>query len=302
MGQKRAVEETEAMLWRAYQVVFRLRAPLHIGAGKVGNVQRTRPYVTGRVLWGALTMRLTRDAANGRGPATDSRDYQRVGATVHQSLAFTYFYAATKAGSAYEIPWPWQDESYFRRRFLSSYSGTALSYPHQAAAAGMLHEVEFLSPHTLDTGEPVFLVGHIFERTGNTLAWQAACTRLQLGGERGYGWGGVDLVEAHPSADSRLFDGQAVLQGGDEAPLIHLPASEPAPGRVLAHTLAPALLATGEVEPLIGREWQSYHPRHRYAGQHVTFSAVCFTPGSTVRQARDFAVAEFGVWRWVEAS
>ena len=64
------------MTWRAFEVVLRLRSPMHIGCGKVGNLQRTRPYVTGRVLWGALTMRLTRDAAQGRGPATDSREYR----------------------------------------------------------------------------------------------------------------------------------------------------------------------------------------------------------------------------------
>jgi hypothetical protein len=46
-----------------YHLVLRLRSPLHIGWNKTGNVQRTRSYVTGRNLWGALTMRLTRDQA-----------------------------------------------------------------------------------------------------------------------------------------------------------------------------------------------------------------------------------------------
>ena len=45
------------MAWRAYKIVLRLRSPLHIGRGKVGNLQRTRPYVAGRNLWGALTAR-----------------------------------------------------------------------------------------------------------------------------------------------------------------------------------------------------------------------------------------------------
>lgn len=173
------------MMWRVYRVNFRLGSPLHIGWGKVGNLQHTRPYVTGRVLWGALTMRLTRDAANGRGPATDSRDYQRLGEQVHQSLAFTYFYPATQAKDDYQIAWPWQNENSFRRRFLCSYQGTALSSFHRSAATGMLHEVEFVSPYTLDTGDPVFLVGYVFEREGSTLAWQDAFKRFQIGGERG---------------------------------------------------------------------------------------------------------------------
>ena len=38
------------MTWEAYAVVWRLKSPLHAGRGKVGNLQLTRPYVTGRML------------------------------------------------------------------------------------------------------------------------------------------------------------------------------------------------------------------------------------------------------------
>ena len=62
------------MTWTAYRVVFKLRSPMHIGCGKVGNVQRTRPYVIGRNFWGALTMRLTRDAT--QGSAVEKRQYE----------------------------------------------------------------------------------------------------------------------------------------------------------------------------------------------------------------------------------
>ncbi|KFD41081.1 hypothetical protein HX99_07185 [Peptococcaceae bacterium SCADC1_2_3] len=287
------------MTWRLYQVVFRLRSSLHIGCGKVGNLQRTRPYVTGRVLWGALTMRLTRDQASGRGPAINSRDYQRVGQQVHQSLAFTYFYPATKSGEDYRVDWFWDDEHSFGQRFLSSYSGTALSYPYQSALTGMLHEVEFISPTTLDNGEPVFLLGYIFERDDNKLAWQDACKRLQVGGERGYGWGAIELVEACESKDRQLFDGKAVFNVENDLPVIRLPASEQTPGRLLAHTLTTNLPAAGKLEPLVGREWRSDASRHRYAGQYVAFNDVCFTPGSTVSKELDFSVGVFGVWRMV---
>ncbi|NJK52088.1 MAG: hypothetical protein HC936_03380, partial [Leptolyngbyaceae cyanobacterium SU_3_3] len=73
------------MNWRAYRVVFKLKSPMHIGCGKMGNVQRTRPYVTGRVFWGALTMRLTRDATSGS--ATDSSQYKVFGDQVDSQLA-----------------------------------------------------------------------------------------------------------------------------------------------------------------------------------------------------------------------
>jgi hypothetical protein len=266
----------------------------------VGNLQRTRHYVIGRVLWGALTMRLTRDAAHGRGSAADSSVYQDFGERVHRSLAFTYFYPAAKSGDGYQVAWPWPDESHFRHSFLSSYSGTALAYPHQSAATGMLHEVEFISPNTLDKGEAVFLLGYVFEKDGSELAWLAAFKRLQLGGERGYGWGDVELIEASKLKKGRLFDGKVAFVDGGDLPMIHLPAAEEMPGRLLAHTLANHLPADGEVEPLVGREWRSTNLRYRYAGQHVSFSNVCFTPGSMVRQALDFAIGEFGVWRQLD--
>ncbi|WP_421658974.1 hypothetical protein [Leptothermofonsia sp. ETS-13] len=35
------------MTWTAYRVVFKLKSPMHIGCGKVGNVQRTVPMCQG---------------------------------------------------------------------------------------------------------------------------------------------------------------------------------------------------------------------------------------------------------------
>lgn len=143
------------MTWIAYRVVFKLKSPLHIGYGKVGNVQRTRAYVTGRVFWGALTMRLTRDGTDGA--ATNSSQYQGYGERVNQQLAFTYFYPALQPENQdYKVQWCWENESLFRRRFLSSYASTALVYPQQAAEEGFLHEVEFISPRTLDDRQQVY--------------------------------------------------------------------------------------------------------------------------------------------------
>ncbi|GAB4533699.1 MAG: hypothetical protein Kow0063_15970 [Anaerolineae bacterium] len=281
------------MTWRAFEVILRLCSPLHIGCGKVGNLQRTHPYVTGRVLWGALTMRLTRDAFQGRGGATDSSQYREIGDQVHRDLAFTYLYPALKSDAGYQVEWPWDNESTFRRRFLSSYQGTALSYPQQSAAEGMLHEVEFISPNTLDTGEIVFLKGYVFEKQDCTLNWQTALKRLQMGGERGYGWGDVQAVQTLEVQNNHLFDGQITFKDDNDRPIICLPED----GRLLAHTLADDLPVSGDVEPLVGREWRSDAPRRRFAGQYVAFSDICFAPGSVALQALDFAVDKYGIWR-----
>lgn len=279
------------MAWNCYEVVFRLRTPAHIGRGSVGNVQRTRPYITGRVLWGALTMRLTRDLAGQQRKVAKAQAYRDIGEQVHQQLTYTYFYSATMNGGSYQVAWPWENPSRFRYRFLSSYNSTALSYPQQSAAIGMLHEVEFLAPHTIDTGEPVFFVGYIFASGGCTLPWQAACQRLQVGGERGYGWGDLALIRCQPAdGDTRLFE-QVRFDGRNERPVLQIEAGQP----LLAHTLANNIIANGELEPLVGREWR-HHP-----GQQVAHSGVCFVPGSTLDRNSTapayFSVERFGIWK-----
>jgi len=246
-------------------------------------------------------MRLTRDQASGRVQATNSRDYQHVGRQVNQSLAFTYFYPAIKTEEDYQVVWFWPERtSFFKQTFLSSSSGTALSYPHQSAAVGMLHEVEFISPKTADTGEPVFLIGYVFERNDVQLGWRAACRRLQIGGERGYGWGDIELINLCEINDNKLFEGKVMFKGGSDRPVIHLPTNEDTPGRLLAHALAENLPASGDVEPLVGREWRSDALHHRYAGQYVVFNGICFAPGSTISREIDFEVGPFGLWRMVE--
>jgi hypothetical protein len=260
---------------------------MHIGCGKVGNVQRTRPYITGRVFWGGLTMRLTRKEHK---PATNSDDYQKIGKEVHGSLAYTYFYPATKSGDRYPIAWHWENESLFRRRFLSSYASTALVYPQQAAAEGLLHEVEFLSPRTLDTGEQVYLIGYVFEKDGCKLEWRDACKQLQMGGERGYGWGAVECMEVNKT--TLLFDENLDWTEQNGSLAIHVLES----GRLLAHTIAQNVSAQGEVEPLVGREWRSHNPTNRHAGQHLEFCGLCYSPGSTVERLSAFVIREFGIW------
>ena len=295
------------MAWKAFEVVFRLRSPMHIGLSKVGNLQRTRYYVLGRVIWGALTMRMTRDTISG--PATDSRLYRDVGDKVHEKLAFTYFYPATADGNGgYEVCWSWDDESEFTYRFIRSYASTALSYPMQSAEEAMLHEVEFISPNTLDEGKPVFLVGYVFEKEGIEPdfkeAWKNALQKLQFGGERGYGWGDISLVgEPTSHSYSSLFGNLFETDLNDDRPVLSVQRCKP----LLAHCPAKNISgdvfdAEGSIEPLVGREWNSQNKGYRYAGQSVVFNHICFTPGSIVTKDCRFTIGNYGIWYPIETS
>ncbi|MEH1795421.1 hypothetical protein [Nostoc sp.] len=280
-------------MWKAYRVVFKLKSPLHIGCGKVGNLQRTRPYVMGRAFWGALTMRLTRDKHQ---PATDSRHYSDIGEKVNKELTYTYFYPAihNTNNNDYDIAFPWNHENQFCRRFLSSYVSTALVYPQQAANEGLLHEVEFLSPRTLDRGEQVYLVGYVFEKEGCSLEWREACQKLQIGGERGYGWGDLKYIKSQEIVDTQLFDGNCHWREQEGFILIEVSESK----HLLAHSVAQKVFVQGEIEPLVGREWRSHNSTNRYAGQHLEkFCEPCWVPGSKVGQSSAFVIQEFGIWQ-----
>lgn len=283
------------MTWHMYRIIFRLRSPLHIGWNKIGNVQRTRSYVTGRSLWGAITMRMTRDQAHRENRATNAEDYRKMGDDIHKKLAYTYLYPATRQTDA-SIAFPWEasGES-FNRRFLSSYASTALTYPAQSATEGTLHEVEFLSPLTIDTGEPVYLMGYLFvheDMRSHVPALEHTLHRLQIGGERNYGWGRLNLVTYEVCTEKTLFNAAVSFQGDHERPRITLDKEQQ---RLLAHTRVDVdkFCAQGELEPLVGREWRTT------VGQYVACNGVCFAPGATIQQPCTFEIKEYGVWEWV---
>jgi len=267
------------MSWNAYRVMLRLQAPMHVGRAKLGNLQITRPYVHGKALWGALTARITRDTPH------LGQDYRAVGKQVNRELAFSYFYPST--GERVDL-WPWDQPERFAWLFLGSYASTALNYTHQAAAEGALHETEFIAP-TTRSGEPVYLVGYIFEAQGCTLPWQQALQHLQLGGERTYGWGRVSLHKA-PTPASQLFERYALdLQGA--RPVVTLQAHD----ALLAHGRAVgdrAISATGRVVPLVGRETHDARAHGRVPSEAI----ICWEPGSTVATGERIAIGPYGIW------
>ncbi len=267
------------MAWTAYKVVLHLLTPLHIGARKLGNVQYTRPYVTGKALWGALTARLTRDVAALGG------DYIKVGSQVNEELAFSYFYPAS--GEQVDL-WPWGDKAdEFAWRYLGTYASTALNYTQSAAAEGSLHETEFIAPRTRN-GQPVNLIGYIFAQAGCNLKWRDMLSRLQLGGERTYGWGRVAKAKVESAGDLlfehwqiELTKNRPVLTATDkDAPLF-------------AHARTDGLQAQGRIEPLVGRQ-TSDSGKH---GEAPREAEICWAPGAHISADTRITIGAMGIWK-----
>jgi len=261
------------MTWTAYRIVFRLRSPLHVGHLKVGNLQRTRHYVPAKTLWGALTARLTRDLGR--------TDYINVGEQIKQEMAFGYFFPAidreeplypnyTDNGLCHGSAPMSADE--FAWRLLSSHPSTALDPQRFAAEEGSLHEVEFISASEREEGKQVYLIGHVFARDDCRLPWKDAIKRLQLGGERRYGWGRVNMQDLQPVKD--LFNYPLEPEGA--RPVVNLDAGKP----LLAHALlADSVPARGQIEPFLGRETNRANRFGLYLPNNVR---ICWVPGSKV--------------------
>ncbi|MFO3796680.1 MAG: RAMP superfamily CRISPR-associated protein, partial [Anaerolineales bacterium] len=196
------------MTWKMYSVTFRLLSPLHVGWFKQGNLQRTRPYLSGKALWGALTARLAR---------MKNANYDEIGKQVNEWLAFSYFYPSTQKGNVSLWPWGKQADE-FTWRYLGSYASTALNYEQNSAEEGSLHETECINPYTRE-GEAVYLVGYLFEKQGCPLEWREALQRIQLGGERKYGWGRVTLVN-EPKQTSEFWPGWEVGNSNEKRPIL----------------------------------------------------------------------------------
>lgn len=281
------------MKWTAYRVVFRLMSPLHIGYLKIGNVQRTRPYVMAKALWGALTARLTRDC-----PELGS-DYQVVGQCVREQLAFSYFYPALECDRPLYPDYTLEGLRYgpeqmepeeFAWCLIASYASTALDAQRASAEEGSLHEVEFVSPWVRakekDCSKPVYLVGYIFERQGCELRWREVLDRLQLGGERKYGWGRVCKQE-EPKVEGTFFGYELDLNGF--RPRVKIKKCQP----LLAHGVLDGLAAKGQIEPLVGRETENGGK----FGAHLSRARICWVPGSRLIEERVLSIGDYGFWQ-----
>lgn len=289
------------MNWQAYQVALRLHSPLHIGWGRVSYLQRARPYVTGRALRGALVSRVARNQPELL-PDEPRDPYRRISKTFAAYMAFTYFYPALKHGNDWKAQFPWEDESGFRRRFLSSYVAAALEYPQQTAAEGLLYETEFISPYALDTNEPVYLLGYIFVDEEHLKTekynWKSALRRLQLGGERGYGWGEARLEEdVKPIATNEKLFGEIGFGFEKNRPFVCLDANQ----NVLAHVSTKCAALRGPLEPVVGREWRADNAKKQkkdrvHIGLNLAFDGIYYAPGSIALRQEKFILGEGGYW------
>ncbi|WP_367343803.1 RAMP superfamily CRISPR-associated protein [Methanomethylovorans sp.] len=264
-------------MWTLYQVSLRVLSPIHIGWKKTSNLQQTRFYVPAKTIWGALTARITRDK--------NSSDYKGTGNKINENLRFSYFYPYDSNSSLNECEFPWENPDNFTWKYIGSYQSAALE--NKTAMEGMLHETECILPKTRD-GNQVYLLGCIIEKNECNIDWKTALPKIQIGGERGYGWGRVNM-DNKPAKCKQFFGYD--FDPSQEEPVIKIPKGE----FILAHTLASEAYQQqigGNIEPFVGRITEN----GRFGG-YFSEARICWIPGSKlVNSDMNFKICENGFW------
>jgi hypothetical protein len=304
-------------LWKCYELKFKAKSPIHIGYGsKLGIINRTRYYIPGKTIWGAVTAILAREGMEDYKPNI----YKNVGNFVKKHMIFSYFYPLKDENVLYPN---YTDNGFgfgkknnesflmskeeFERDFITSYVSTAIDKSSKTAEEGSLHEFELIKDKS--NGKETIFAGYLFAKEGaisngnysvkfsengpfietkdQNFPLFDAIRNVQVGGERNYGFGWFELCEKKEINKPNLYNSNMIVNLTDLSleDDIHI---------ALAHVNTKNLNLTdirGDLEPLVGREWNSGG-----AGQKVSDAKICLTPGTKFNSESKIKIGCYGLW------
>lgn len=275
------------MSWLIYEIKLRLDSFLHIGYGtRFGPLIKTRLYIPGKNLWGAITSILTKKMMKEYIPQA----YLAVGNLLAENCKFGYFYIVEGEKILYPnynlrrgLCFGHYTENELKEKYLSSYISTSIDKKSFSALEGSLHEIEVLKPGTFFAGE-VAIHTEISQKKLKGVRMEKLATdsfteedilnaftgfhTQRIGGERTYGFGILRLQE---KTLKNVVDDIKVKLGvnTDYLALSHILFD------VVGSTLS---ITKGDFEPIIGREWNKRGPGHK-----ITFNGLSLSPGTIFR-------------------
>ena len=324
------------MSWKCYELEYKAKSGIHIGYGsQLGILSRTRYYIPGKTIWGAVTAALSRRIMGNY----DAEIYRKMGEFVKHHLIFSYFYPLKEGDVLYPN---YTEEGFgfgnkgggefvmtkeeFEKEFISSYISTALDKNSMTAEEGSLHEFELISPvefvgylfTNLEKGQgsatyglPIFVkeVSNDeirVEIRGKEVEVFEAIREIQVGGERIYGFGELELTGIEEKEDMVSLYGSEMVANlkGTSTSIISV-SGEPDSGYLsLAHVNIQnqgftGIGVRGDIEPLVGREWDD--ERGKGAGQKISDVKICLTPGTrfSLERGAGLRVGDFGIWEFL---
>jgi hypothetical protein len=326
------------MSWNLIRLIYRAESPISIGYHKLGFIQRTRYYIPGRAMWGAMTAAFTRRIMSEYGGASE-HDYLNIGQNAFNRYIIPgYFFPALDPARPF-LPRFTTDglrfgageaataisEAEFENMLIGSMTQTAITPQSLGAEDESLHETEFILNHprgSLENGfAPVYFVGHLWvhkdahmdlpnnksARIGwnsGELSLRPAVERLIIGGETKYGAGRLKLFcenddSALDSEGFDLFGNQWDASHGK--PVIRLHSNAFLAAHALAANFAKGLC--GDIDPLVGREWESKTDGPGVpggAGRKRSEANICWVPGSRIVSMEGdlkLELGDYGIWR-----
>lgn len=284
------------MPWELYRLVYELKTPVCIGFHKLGFIQRTRPYILGRNIWGALTANLTR--------IMNTDQYEDVGKNLQKNLRFMPFFPALCRDSPLLPAYTSKNGLLYRdgtgnglkeykeyqieRLFISAYGRTAVSPDYLGAEEGSLFETEFINPRISrqDVPRQVYFIGYLFKRKGieqdglDGPFIERALERIAVGGERKYGFGQLKRISLD-KGHADVFGNQPDLSNVD-GPKFNMKQGS----HLFMHLLCEQgknkdqpVNICGEIEPVMGLEYSS----GKGFGQQISRADVCWVPGTEIK-------------------
>lgn len=302
-------------LWKCYELEFKVKSPIHIGYGsKLGIINRTRYYIPGKTIWGAVTATLAREAMKGYEPKL----YKYVGDFVRKHMIFSYLYPLKDESVLYPnytdngFGFGKDNENFmskeeFERDFVNSYISTAIDISSKTAEENSLHELELISPDKLlgylfvdlkenkDYNISFVEVGEkeiTLRINNNPIKVFDSIETIQVGGERNYGYGQLELQKENIKEKNNpvnLYKSDISVDLNDLA--------LKTPNLALAHVDIKNLNFEnfkGDIEPLIGREWDKSSSKG--AGQDISDPKICLSPGSKLSSKYGIKIRYYGIW------
>ena len=332
------------LFWHLYLLEYRLKTPLHIGHKKVLNLLLTREYIPAKPFRGALVAKFARDLG--------SRNYDAIGNFFKKAMRFGYFYILDKGKNVSLLAPKFTDEGLkfgmlvndvktsssgenscsnkkeyyyneFAKKYITSQAFAAIDPNSLGTEEGMLHEVEFISPYTLEEkSKPVLFRGLIWvsnfsdgnfciedinendftirdKHKNTSVNFSQVAGSLQIGGERKYGFGLFELyksIKEVKSNDLSSLGFSGFWEERDCEVYVNLKENSHIWSHAKCCFESSNLKIKGEIEPFIGRDWSP-----KGAGRKLNDSGFCWVPGSVLEMGTSFKISnELGLWEAAE--
>ena len=273
--------------WECKELVYELKSPLHIGTGQnLGIINRTRYYVPGKTMWGAFVANIGRK----KGLNSD-KDWKKLGKFVENNMIFTYFYVYDKENNFVFRPMYKKSglvygnisKNKFESKYISSFASAAVEKNSGTASDGDLHEIELIKDNT-SPGNSVYLKGYVFlnnksfneNEDYDKEIFLESIGKLQIGGERNYGYGKVLLDK---NEETKEVFGFKVIENSKSIRLNNF---------IFGHLINSFDYINefnGDIEPLVGYEF----------GGNTNYSGVGLIPGSKVNLNKNTEIMKYGL-------